>query len=72
VVSPVFQTLFVVLLDDNTTLSPAQNVKGPLAAIVGTEGFGFTVTLVEAEEAVQPDAFETVTEYVPPVDTVMF
>ena len=57
-----FQTLFVTLLDDNTTLSPAQKVKGPLAATVGTAGFGFTVTVVEAEEAVHPDALETVTE----------
>lgn len=67
-----FQTLFVTLLDDNTTLSPAQKVKGPLAATVGMEGFGFTVTVVEAEEAVHPDALETVTEYVPLLVTTMF
>lgn len=72
VVSPVFQILFVALLDNNTTLSPAQKVKGPLAATVGMAGFGLTVTVVEAEEAVHPDALETVTVYVPLLDTTMF
>jgi len=58
----VLQTLFVLLLDDNTTLSPAQNVTGPFAEITGTDGFGFTVTVVDAEAEVHPDALDTVTE----------
>ena len=60
-----------VLLEVSTTLSPAQNVRGPLAATVGTAGFGLTVTVVAADAAVQPEALLTVTEYVPLVETTI-
>lgn len=43
---------------------PSQNVKGPLAVIVGTVGRGFTVTLV-AIELDEQVPFDTTTEYDP-------
>jgi hypothetical protein len=42
------------------TLPPAQNVSGPLAAIVAT-GSGLTVTTCGADAALQPPAFVAVT-----------
>jgi hypothetical protein len=39
---------------------------------VGIEGLGFTVTVVDADDAVHPEAFDTVTEYVPLFETRMF
>lgn len=71
VVSPVFQLLLELLLDVNTTLSPAQNVSGPDAVITGTCGNAFTVTVTGAEPEEQLDAFVTVTMYVPPVVTTI-
>ena len=46
VVAPFDHRLFAGEEEVRTTHSPAQNVVGPLAVIVGTEGKGFTVTLV--------------------------
>ena len=71
VVSPVFQMLLELLLDVNTTLSPAQNVSGPDVVITGTCGNAFTVTFTGAEFEEQLDAFVTVTIYVPPVVTTI-
>ena len=49
---------------------PAQKVVGPPVVIVGVAGVGFTVTVVGADVALQPEA-PTVTEYVPEVETVI-
>ena len=49
VVSPVDQRLSVGEDEVNTTDSPAQKVVAPLAVIVGTGGFGFIVTVSEAD-----------------------
>ena len=55
VVSPVDQKLSETDEDVNITESPAQNVKGPLAEIVGVAGIGFTVTVSAMElPEVQP------------------
>ena len=43
--------LSVVDEEVNTTEPPEQNVVAPPAVIVGTEGNGFTVTLIAAEVA---------------------
>ena len=56
-------------LDVSTTESPTQNARGPPALIVGVDGRGFTVTVVDAEPTVHPLAFATVTEYDPDVFT---
>jgi hypothetical protein len=71
VVAPFDQTLFDGEEDVSTTLLPEQNVVGPPAEIVGTDGIGFTVTTVAVDGAdVQPpDVFVTV--YVPEADTVI-
>ncbi len=61
VVAPVDHVFPVVELEVRVTVPPAQNVSEPLAVIVGVGGFGFTVTVVEADVAVQP-AEPTVTE----------
>ena len=54
----------------NETEPPLQNVSGPLAAIVGCGGIGFTVTVVDAETgAVQLSVDLYVTVYVPLVVT---
>jgi hypothetical protein len=63
--------VFPVALDDvNTTDPPAQNVVTPPAEIVGVAGTGFTVTVVGADVA-EHVPFDTVTEYVPDVETVI-
>ena len=49
VVSPVDHTLSAADEDVRITESPAQNVKGPLAEIVGVAGTGFTVTVSTVE-----------------------
>ena len=55
VVSPVDQKLSETDEDVNITESPAQNVVGPLAEMVGVAGTGFTVTVSTVElPAVQP------------------
>jgi len=54
----------------SVTEPPAQNVVGPLGAIVAV-GNGFTVTAVAALVALQPFAFVTVTLYEPLVITLM-
>ena len=51
VVSPVDHKLSVAEDEVNTTEPPEQNVVAPLAVMVGTEGKGFTVTLVATEVA---------------------
>jgi hypothetical protein len=71
VVAPELQVLPVALLDVSTTLSPEQNVVGPLAVIVGVAGVGFTVTTTGAEVAVHAKIFERITLYVPLVRTVI-
>jgi len=45
------------------TEPPSQNVKGPLAVIVGCGGIGFTVTIIDADTGavhVDPDVYVTV------------
>ena len=71
VVAPVDHKLPEADEDVNVTLSPAQNVNGPPALMVGVAGVGFTVTIVPAEvaEVQLPDVTETV--YVPEVETVI-
>ena len=55
----------------NVTDSPSQNVVGPPAVMVGTTGFGFTVTLVAADKPEEhPDASCSMV-YAPVVVTVM-
>ena len=49
VVSPVDHKFPVDSDEVKITESPSQNVVSPPAVIVGTAGFGFTVTLVEAD-----------------------
>jgi hypothetical protein len=44
VVAPVLQMFPVGLLLVSVTLSPAQNVVGPLAVILGVEGLVFMIT----------------------------
>ena len=70
VVAPFDQVFPVAELDVKVTVLPAQNVSEPLVVIVGVGGFGLTVTVVDADVAVQP-AEPTVTEYVPLVETVI-
>ena len=62
VVAP-FDHVYVAMPDgaDKVTLSPAQNVVGPLAVIV-TAGGDATLTVVGVDVALQPAAFVTVTE----------
>jgi len=48
--------------DVNTTEFPSQNVKGPLAEIVGKAGTGFTITVFGAEELEEQPFSVTVTE----------
>jgi len=54
----------------SVTLPPAQNVVGPLGVIVAV-GSGFTVTVCDAGDDVQPFASVVVTVYVPEVETVI-
>ena len=61
VVSFVDQRLPVGLLEVKVTLSPAQNVNGPLAVIEGVAGAGFTVTTTGADSDVQPKMFRRLT-----------
>ena len=51
--SPVDHKLSVADEEVSTTESPSQNVVGPLAVMVGTEGIALTVTVVVAEVAEQ-------------------
>jgi hypothetical protein len=62
----------VALEDVSVTLSPEQNVNGPLALTVGVVGFGFTTTVTDpfAEEHPFPSVIPTV--YVPDVVAVIF
>ena len=71
VVSPVDQTLPVAALEVSTTLSPAQNVVGPEAVIVGVAGVGFTVTVTGADSEVHPKIFNRLTVKVPETNTVI-
>ena len=61
VVSPVDHKLSVADEEVRITESPSQNVVGPLAVMVGTEGIALTVTVVVAEVAEQKP-LSTVTE----------
>jgi hypothetical protein len=49
----VLQVFPLTLLEVNVTLSPWQNVNGPLALIVGVAGFEFTVTIAVAGNELQ-------------------
>lgn len=71
VVAPVDQVFPVAEEDVRTTEPPVQKVVGPPAVMVGTPGVGFTVTVVAADVATQPDPFPTVTVYDPEAETVM-
>lgn len=71
VVAPVLQVFPVALEDVNVTLPPAQNVVGPLVAISGVEGKGFTVTVLDPLAETHPLPFVTFTVYVPDELTVM-
>jgi hypothetical protein len=51
VVAPFDHTLFVGEDEVSTTLLPEQNVVGPPAEIVGTDGMGLTVTETGVELA---------------------
>ena len=51
----------VALLDVNVTLPPEQNVKAPLADMVGVAGIELTVTIVAGEVAEHPLALVTLT-----------
>ena len=63
VVSPVDHKFPVVADEVKVTDPPAQNVVGPPAVIVGTGGFGFTVTFVgKTEEVEQPKLLVAATE----------
>lgn len=70
VVSPVDQVFPVAAEEVNTTDPPEQKVVGPPAVMVGVAGGGPTVTVVPALVELQVP-FETVTVYVPEVETVM-
>lgn len=60
-----------VLLDVKVTLSPAQNVNGPLALIVGVVGLDVTVTTTLTGEDGQPLPSSAVKVYVPDAFTVI-
>ncbi len=72
VVDPSLQTLPVALDDVSVTLSPEQNVNGPLALTVGVVGFGFTTTVTDSFADEHPLPSVTPTVYVPDVVAVMF
>ena len=55
------------LLDVNVTLSPAQNVNGPLAQTTGVGGLDVTVTTTLAGADGQPLPLSVVKVYVPEV-----
>jgi hypothetical protein len=71
VVAPVDQEYVKPLGAESVTLPPAQKVVEPLGVIAGVGGFGFTVTTVAAEVALQPLPSVTVTVYEPEVLTLM-
>ena len=50
VVAPLLQRLLFGVEDVSVTLPPAQKVVGPDGVIVGTGGFGLTVTVVAARQ----------------------
>jgi hypothetical protein len=50
------------LLRPKVTPEPRQKLRGPLAVIGPGVGLGFTVTEREVEDALQPEALETVRE----------
>jgi hypothetical protein len=60
VVAPVDQVFPVAEEEVKVTEPPVQNVRGPLAVIVGVAGSGFTVTTVAADVDEQ-DPLKTVT-----------
>jgi hypothetical protein len=55
----------------STTLSPEQNVVGPLAVIVGVGGTGLITTVTGAEVSDTQKPSTTTTVKVPPVVTVI-
>jgi Cu/Ag efflux protein CusF len=71
VVAPVDQTFPLADDEVNTTLPPAQKVKGPPAEMVGVDGNAVTLTVVPADVAEVQPPLVTATVYVPDVDTVM-
>ena len=71
VVSPVDQMLSIADDEVKITESPAQNVVGPFAVIVGVEGVGLTVTLSAIELPEEHPLVMTSTVKLPEVETVM-
>jgi hypothetical protein len=71
VVSPVDQRFPVEEEEVSTTEPPAQKLVGPPAVIVGTEGFGLTVTAVAVELPEEHPEMICSTVYVPVVVTVI-
>ncbi len=55
----------------SVTDPPSQKVVAPPAVITGVDGFALTVTVVDADVALQPLAFVTVTLYEPDVVTLI-
>src|SRR3989344_3598350 len=70
VVSPVDQKLSIDDDEVKITEPPSQNVVGPLAVMVGTEGNAFTVIPI-GEETAEHKPLSTVTEYEPEAKTVI-
>jgi len=62
VVSPVLHVFPFTKPEVSVTLSPAQNVPGPLMVINGALGTALTFTVSFAETAVHPLLLATVTE----------
>ena len=71
VVSPVDQRLSIAEDEVKITESPAQNVVGPFAVIVGIEGVGFTVTVSAIELPEEQPLVMTSTVKLPEVETAI-
>jgi hypothetical protein len=71
VVAPFDQRYDVPALEVSVTLPPAQKVVAPPAVMVGVAGLALTVTVMDADVALQPLALVTVTLKVPEAVTLM-
>ena len=71
VVSPVDQRLSIAEDEVKITESPAQNVVGPFAVMVGVAGVGLTVTLSAIEFPDEQPLVMTSTVKLPEVETVI-
>ena len=63
--------MLIGLSEVNITLSPAQNVVGPLTVTVGVTGLGRTVTTLGIEVLVHPKIFVRLTVKVPELNTLI-